>query len=100
MVQLDAALDVGTGGNETGHLLCGLGSGDDRCESRVRTAALLGFLPGFGQAGLHILGNVLHLLIAERAMHRRQPFLLLVAGVLARRLVKEYRSRPRAIPAR
>src|ERR687897_84886 len=40
-------------------------------------------LLGLGGAGLHPLGDALHLLLAERPLHRRQQLRLLVAGVLA-----------------
>ena len=45
-------------------------------------------LLGLGQAGLHLLGNPLHLLLAERLLHGREQLLRLVARVLAEGLAQ------------
>ena len=48
---------------------------------------LLGLL-GLGEARLHLLGDVLHLLLAQRPLHRRQQLALVIARVLPEGLLQ------------
>ena len=45
-------------------------------------------LLGLGEAGFHLLGDALHLLLAQRPLHCRQQLRLLVPGVLAEDLLQ------------
>jgi hypothetical protein len=58
-----------------------------RVRATLLRLVLLGLL-GLRNAGFHLLGHVLHLLVTQGPLDRRQQLLLLVAGVLAEGLLQ------------
>ena len=77
-----SGLQLALPGQELGllALLAGLGAA-------LLRLVLPGLL-GLGEARLHLLSDLLHLLLAQRPLHRRQQLPLLVPGVLPERLLQ------------